>query len=200
MTRLTRAAAIAVLFAAGMATARLALPSNAFACLCAMPPNANAFTGQEDAVLLGTVGAPEARGLFAFHVERWFKGGSDAIVPMHSAMQPVGNGPVSFNTCGLDLQVGQRLILAASRDDLSLSPSACSPHADANSPEGGALIAAATQAFGAGLAPGELAGPGPTGGGFDLVLIAVVLVAVAVVAIGVVVGLSFLRREPNQGS
>lgn len=196
MSRLLRVAVAVVLLVGALSLRSVALPSLTFACSCIGAP---AFTGEEDAVLVGTVGPRDARGVFAFAVERWFRGGSDPVVGMLGAEQPMPDGTVAFNTCGVDLHVGQHLILAAFRSDLTLTPSSCSPHTTVESPEGQALLAAAVGAFGNGVIPVAEPDPGRAHGGptVDLALIAILgVLAAVVIVLFVVLLFIFRRRDP----
>jgi hypothetical protein len=133
------------------------------------------------AVLVGRVGQDHGDGTFDFAVERWFSGGDAAHVRISSARTPMGDGSFSFNTCGLDLQAGQHLILAAQPGEGVYHPSACSPSANADDPEGARMLADASGVFGPGFAPGtpppdptdwsEFVLPGLAGAAFVVILL-----------------------------
>ena len=191
MTRLTRVALVATIALACLWAGKLAAPEAALACSCvATDPNAP-FDGSEDAVLLGKVGAHVVAGRFAFAVERWFKGEGGGSVQLQSATVPMGGNEFSYNTCGLDLQAGSRLIVAAHNAGGWLEPSACSPHADANTQEGRDLIAAAARAFGPGFIPGA---PPPEPAN-DLGTIAMGAAATATFVIVLLLSVQLLRRR-----
>ena len=156
------------------------------------------FDGDEAVVLVGRVGADDGRGVFDFAVERWFRGGSDAVVRLQSATTKFADGTVTLNTCGLNFESGQHLILVASGHQGVLAGSICSPSADVDSRQGQAMFAAAVTAFGPGIVPGEpppeVSDDAPT---IDLVTIAIVAVVglLVLVVVGVVVS-AVGRREP----
>ena len=201
MSRIVRVTLVAILALAGLWAGRLALPGITLACTCAAPPIiAGPFDGGEDAVLVGRVGPHIAEGRHAFDVERWFKGAGGATVELQSALVPEGGNSFSFNSCGVELTVGSRLVLAASFDRGWLIPSACSPNADADSAEGRELIAAATRTFGPGVDP-RTGGPADEpGGGIDLATIAIGLVLVVILLIAIGIVLAFARRSSSAGT
>ena len=136
----------------------------------------------------------------AFAVERWYRGGDAAVVGMVGAEQRFADGMTAINSCGLNLVVGQRLILAAQRVDGNLMPGLCSPSAQVASPEGQALLASAVEVFGGGAGPGASGPPPPAAPGgptVDLALIAIlgVLAAVVIVLFAVLL-FAFRRRDP----
>lgn len=177
---------------AALLAGALTAPLVAVGCSCVAPqPGAPIFSGDEGAVLVGTVGADDGRGVFAFHVERWFRGGTDAVVRMESANQSM---------CGVDLKPGQHLILTAFLADGRLSPSICSPHAGVESGEGQAMLTAALGTFGPGIVPGEPPpGVADDALGIDLALVAIVTVVglLALVVVGVVVSAIGRREQPD---
>ena len=199
MTRFLRLGLTAMTLAGVLTVGRIALPGQAFACSCAAPPlGAPIFTGAEEAVLVGTVGPADPNLVHAFAVERWFRGGDAAVVGMLGAEQRFPDGTTAYNTCGLDLEAGQRLVLSAGRVEGNLMPGLCSPSAQVGSPEGQAMLAAAIRTFGEGTVPGT-SGPAPPsapeGPTIDLALIAMLGVLAAVVIVVFAVVLSFGRRD-----
>ena len=190
MSRLLRIVA-AITFLVGVLSAqRLAFPGGAFACSCAAPgPAAPAFSGEEQAVFIGTAGQPQPDGTYRFSVERWFKGGNAAEVNVASEREPMPDGAVAINTCGLHFEVGDRLIMAAAQVNGVYHPGLCSPHAAMNTEEGARLLNAAVAAFGQGGPPGQVPDPRDTmpddpdlaGLALGIVGILVLLVVVSVV-------------------
>lgn len=201
MNRLLRVASATVLLVGAMSAGHLSLPGRAVACTCVAPePGAPVFSGEEDAVLMGTVGQTDGRGIYAFAVERWFHGGSAASVRLQSAMETFPDGQTAINSCGLTFETGQQLIMAAARTDATtLRPGSCAPYALVASPQGQQLLADAVRAFGEGTAPGV---PPETPPGADappdLGLVAIALVTFVVGLTAVAAGLAFTRRrEPE---
>jgi hypothetical protein len=195
--RLTRILAASLLLFAAVSTASAALPRFAVACSCmALDPNVP-FTGKEDAVLLGTVGADDGTGLFSVAVERWFKGGVEPVIDLESGTRRMADGTISMNTCGLGLETGQVWILVAHRNGPTFSASNCGAHGDPRTPEGAALIAAARRTFGAGLQPGAPPGADvdPPPPGLDLAVIAIGAVSVVIGLVVLVVLLNLTRRR-----
>jgi hypothetical protein len=172
-------------------------PSGSVACSCA-GARPGIFDGRESVVLMGTVGAHLELGRYTFEVERWFTGGDAPTVLLQSASVPQGGGVVAFNTCGLDLEPGSHLILAAQAVDGVLDPSTCSPHSNVDSPEGQAMVAAARATFGEGLVPGQ---PPPTrdAPSIDLATIAILAVLgfLGTVVTGVVISAVGRRERPT---
>ena len=198
MNRLLRVASATVLLFGALSAGQLSVPGFTLACSCVAPvPGAPTFTGEEDAVLMGTVGQPDGRGMNAFAVERWFHGGSAATVRLQSALEMFPDGSTAENTCGLHFEVGERLILAASRmDATTLRPGSCAPYATVASPEGQQLEADAVRAFGEGRTPGnppdiEVGADAPP----DLGLVAIALVTFVVGLTAVAALLAFARRR-----
>jgi len=111
-----------VAFVALAAAGSLAAPTCAYACSC-IPPQAIAdYRGQPDVVILaGTVATigPDQRGTFV--VERWFQGGTAAVVPIRG-----GQGA----DCGLPLSAGQRLIFVGYVGDGVIQAGICSLSGD----------------------------------------------------------------------
>jgi hypothetical protein len=189
--------AAAILNSALLAGA-LAAPAITVACSCAGPPlGAPIFDGQEDAVLVGRVGADDGSGVYSFVVERWFKGGQAASVRLASGTLRQADGTFAGNSCGVDLNPGAHLVVAAYRSDGLLTPSACSPLATVETGDGQAMLAAAARTFGPGLIPG---GPPPTAPErnppIDLALISIVGVVLVLVIVIVAIALAVGRREP----
>jgi hypothetical protein len=184
---------VTTILAGGLAAWTLALPTRALACSCAPPDLASpAFTGEEQAVFIGTAREPLADGSYRFVVERWFKGGSATTweIKVASEREPMGDGGMAINTCGLHFEVGDRLIMAAGLADGTYRPGLCSPHAVMNSEEGARLLNAAVTAFGQGATPGQEPDPrdrlpdDPDLAGFAVATVGllVLVVVVAVVA------------------
>lgn len=198
MNRMLRVAAATVVLVGAASASQLSLPGLTVACSCIAPqPGAPAFTGDEDAVLMGTVGQADGRGAYAFAVERWFHGGNAASVRLQSAMQTFPDGQTAINSCGLTFEVGERLILAAGRTDpTTLLPGSCAPHALVASPEGQQLVADAVRAFGEGTAPGVPPDIDPgADAGPDLGLVAIALVTFIVGLTAAAAVLAFARRR-----
>jgi hypothetical protein len=170
-----------VAFVALTAAGSLAAPTCAYACSCIPPEDIADYRGQPHVVILaGTVATiePDQRGTFA--VERWFQGGTAAVVPIRG-----GQGA----DCGLPLSAGQRLIFVGYVEDGVIKAGICSPSGDLSTPEGQALARDAAAAFGGGVEP---AGAPPSESDApSIVLIAGGIAAVLVVASVV----AFSRRE-----
>ena len=198
MNRLLRVAMATTLLVGALGATQLSLPGLTFACSCIAPqPGAPVFSGEEDAVLMGTVGPGDGRGTYAFAVERWFHGGTAASVRLQSQEITFADGQTMIDTCGLRFEVGQRLILAAGGAEATiLTPNVCAPHALVATPEGQQLVADAVRAFGEGVAPrGQpevqpRADPGP-----DLGLVAIALVTFVVGLTAAAAVLAFARRR-----
>lgn len=198
MNRLLRVAVATVLLVGALSARHLSVPALTFACSCIAPqPGAPAFTGEEDAVLMGTVGAADGRGAYAFAVERWFHGGTAATVRLQSQEVTFADGQTMIDTCGLRFEAGQRLILAAGRTDATtLTPNSCAPHALVASAEGQQLLADAVRAFGEGTAPGIPPDTDPDAdAGPDLGLVAIALVTFVVGLTLAAAALAFARRR-----
>lgn len=200
MNRVLRVALATTLFVGALSATQLSQAGPTFACSCIAPPNgAPAFTGAEGAVVIGTVGPPDGRGIYTFAVERWFHGGSAANVRLQSSTEVFPDGSVAENTCGLRFEVGERLILAAGwMDATTLRPSACSPHALVASAEGQELISDAVGQFGEGATPGASPDPGPgapPNPNPDLGLVAIALVTFVVGLTAAAALLAFARRR-----
>ena len=189
--RLSRLAIVVGLLVGALAASQLALPTSTFACSCMAPdPAAPIFTGEEAAVFVGTAGQPLPNGAYEFAVERWFVGGNAPVVQVASERQPMPDGGMAINTCGLHFEVGDRLIMAAGLADGIYQPALCSPHAVVASDEGARLIEAATTTFGAGAPPGEQP-PGETTGVGDAAF-AIDIAGIALAGIGLIVLLAVL--------
>lgn len=188
MTRIARILAAVVFLVAGVSAYRLVLPDGAFACSCAAPePDAPVFSGEEQAVFVGTARQPQPDGTYRFAVERWFAGGDAMEVSVSSEREPMPDGGVRINTCGLHFEVGDRLIMTTGFADGVYHPSLCSPHAVVASDEGGRLVAAAAAEFGPGFEPNGQPRPAVGDAAF-----AVDIAAVALGAIGIIVLLAVL--------
>jgi hypothetical protein len=201
--QLARLFVAATLLAAALAAWQLALPTSAFACSCAAgDPNAPVFTGEEHAVFIGTAGRPLPNGAYEFAVERWYRGGQAAQVQVASEREPMGDGGMAINSCGLHFEVGDRFILTAGTPIEGVyAPGLCLPHAVVATAEGARLIAAAEAAFGPGAPPGEVppddAPPavGDAAFSFDLATAALVAVGVIVLLAVIVVGYATTHRD-----
>jgi len=171
-----------VAFVALTAASSLAAPTCAYACSC-IPPEAIAdYRGQPDVVILaGTVATigSDQRGTFA--VERWFQGGTAAVVPIRG-----GQGA----DCGLPLSAGQRLIFVGDVEDGVIKAGICLPSGDLSTPEGQALARDAAAAYGGGVEPTG-SPPSQGDGSPSIILIAVGIGAVLILASV----LAFTRRE-----
>ena len=184
MTRALRLAAAIVFLVATLSAHRLALPTSVFACSCAAPnPGAPAFTGEEQAVFIGTAGQPRPDGTYRFAVERWFVGGDAMEVNVSSEREPMPDGGVVINTCGLHFEVGDRLIMAAGFADGTYMPGLCSPHAVVASDEGGRLIAAAEAQFGGGFVPNGQPRPSAGDAAFGIDIAGVALGAIGIIVL-----------------
>lgn len=197
--RRTRTLAAAILCVVAVAAGRAAAPPSAFACTCMSIDQANPFTGEEGAVLVGRVGADDGTGVFAFTVERWFKGGAEPVVGLASGTRRHADGTWSMNTCGLALTPGQALILGAHREGAILSASSCSPHGDPSSGLGQALLAAARRTFGDGVAPGGTTAP-PDNQGIDIAAIALGTVGGVLLLVFGLLAWTFLRNRADARS
>jgi hypothetical protein len=198
--RAVRLLAVTGVLNAALVAGALAVPRVAVACSCLQPqPGAPIFDGQEGAVLAGRVGPEAAGGRFNFAVERWFKGGTEATVLLQSGTTTFADGQTVTNTCGLTLVPGSHLVLAAAIGDGFLEPGSCSPHATVESAQGQRMIAAAEQAFGPGVLPGQ---PPPTGPAaspaIDLGLVAIVAVLGVFVLVVAVMVVAFGRRDASR--
>ena len=178
-------ATVATAFAAGMAW-----PRATFAGSCIAGITMDDIAREDAAVLIGRVGAARADGAFDFAVERWFRGGEAAVVPMMGARQRLADGSEVWNTCGLDLKTGQRLILAAGRGEGAYVPSICSLSADADGDQGRQMIIDANRLFGPGFVPGTA--PPTDDAGLPIVGIAIGSLALAALVVAV---LLVARRE-----
>ena len=171
-----------VAFVALTAAGSLAAPTCAYACSCIPPEDIADYRGKPDVVILaGTVATigPDQRGTFA--VERWFQGGTAAVVPIRG-----GQGA----DCGLPLSAGQRLIFVGDVEDGVIQAGICSPSGDLSTPEGQALLGDAAAAYGDGVEPAGA----PTGEGDGVP--SIVLIAVGIGAVLVVASIvAFARRE-----
>ena len=201
LARIARIVLMALLLVSALAARQLALPTGAFACSCAGPePGAPAFTGEEQAVFIGSAGQPQPDGTYRFSVQRWFVGGNALEVTVASEREPMPDGAVSINTCGLHFEMGDQLIMAAGLSNGVYQPGLCLPHAVLNSEEGDRLLAAAEATFGAGAPPGQVppgeAPPGTSSAAFtfDLATVALVAVGLVVLLALIVVGYAMTRR------
>lgn len=188
MSRLVRLCPVATLLVAALVARQIALPASVFACSCAGPElGAPPFTGEEQAVFIGSAGQPQPDGTYRFAVERWFVGGDALEVSVSSEREPMPDGGMAINTCGLHFEVGDRLIIAAGVAEGVYNPGLCSPHAVVASEEGARLIAAAEAEFGGGFVPNGQPRPavGDVAFGIDLS-------TVALGAVGLIVLLALL--------
>ena len=193
----------ALILVAGLASERLAAPPSAFACSC-MPGGPERIGTFADApsiiVFIGTVASVDraanefgrTRGVLV--VERMFKGSIPA------ARMPVIGGGGGDCTIGLD--VGQRMITAASFENGEITPGLCMPYGDPATPDGQRLIEEATKAYGAGAGPPggpsePTTPPSATDGGAGELTLSLAMagaVGVAVLLFGALIVLS--RRTP----
>lgn len=201
MTRIGRVLTAGVLLLGAMFAHRLALPGGTFACSCAAPPlGAPAFTGDEQAVFIGTAGRPQPDGTFRFAVERWFKGGDAREVDVASEKQVFADGSTAIDTCGLHFEVGDRVILAASILDGVYVPGTCSPHAAVATDDGQRLLNAAVASFGQGLSPGEQRDPEVVeDSGLDLPTFAIFAVAAVALLVVLPIIVTERRRRNEDG-
>jgi hypothetical protein len=199
MTSRARVGAALLLALGSIWMARFAAPTLVVACSCAAPdPAAPVFSGEEQAVFIGTAGQPQPDGTYRFAVERWFVGGNASEVNVSSEREPMPDGAVAINTCGLHFEVGDRLIMAAGFADGVYHPGLCSPHAVMQSEEGARLLNAAVATFGQVGPPGQAPDPrdtmpdDPDLAGFALGIVGIV---VLVVVVAVVVAARRRREE-----
>jgi hypothetical protein len=163
MIRLVRLmAAVGVLTTTPTAHA-LSFPSGAVACLCAVDPGDPIFTGQEDAVFIGTAQELRGDGNLRFIVERWFVGGDPVTweIPVYSGSTPMDGG-FATSSCSVEIQPGNRMLLATRVADGVYLPGACAPHVLMNADNAGMLLNAAVARFGQGIAPGQEPDPRDT--------------------------------------
>jgi hypothetical protein len=194
MTRLLRAAIAAIVLAGVLNAGGLAVPGDVFACICVKTEPAKIGTYVDDpdvVVFVGTVvsvsdvdGMGDNGGRVA--VTSVYKGVLSADMPITTA----------GGTCTRSIAAGQRMITAAVTNGAAIHLGACMPHGDPASPEGQRLIAAAEDAYGPGLPPGEVRiapgdrfGPDPSELGIAL-LATLVGLAVAALMFGLVIVLS----------
>jgi hypothetical protein len=195
--------ALAILLALGSVwAAQLSAPALVRACTCAAPdPAAPVFTGQEQAVFIGTAGMPRDDGTYEFTIERWFVGGNVARANVMSERVVFQDGSTTINTCGLHFEVGDRLIMSATMDGTTLVPGLCSPHAVVNSEEGQRLLNAAVATFGQGSSPGQPGEPGQPEPGVDPVLdlpTFALLVLAVVLVVGLIVVVNARRERQDE--
>jgi len=171
-------------------------PTCVFACSCPEPPPlAEAARDPDTAVVAGRVGMT-VQGGYTFVVERWFNGPNPA--PTFFARS--GNGA----DCGVPLQTGDHLLAVWYRDDQgAYSASICSRFARLDAPDGAALMAEATEAFGAGITvdgptPGPIVVPGgPEGLPPEAIAVGAVVAGVGVLAAVAGVALVARRRRAD---
>lgn len=183
-----RASALLVLVFVGLIGVQ---PPCVLACSCPEPPPlADAANDPNTAVVAGRVGLA-VQGGYAFVVERWFNGPDAA--PTFVARS--GNGA----DCGVPLQTGDHLLAVWYRDpDGTYSASICSRFARLDAPDGEALMAEATEAFGAGIVvneptPGPIGVPGgPAGVPPEAIAVGAVVAGVGVLA--AVAGVALISR------
>ena len=199
--RLVRLVTVVALLVSALSAHRLLLPDGAFACSCVAPdPGAPVFTGEEQAVFIGTARDPQADGTYTFAVERWFAGGTPTSreIRVASDRQPMPGGGMAVSTCGLQFEIGDRLIMSAGFADGIYNPGLCSPHAVVNSDEGAQLVKAAQATFGQGTSPGQVPDPrdtmpdDPGPGGFAIGMVGILIL---VVVIAVVVSMRRRRED-----
>jgi hypothetical protein len=142
------------------------------------------YASDPDTVILaGTVrdlGPESLRGTFG--VERWYKGSGGASVPIQ------GGTPTD---CGLDLTIGDHLVMVAFVTDGVLHPNSCLPFGDPATPEGQQLAREIVAAVGEGTEPAGTIEPSQDGGIPGGALLGVGLAVV----IGLVSAFAFLRRD-----
>ena len=184
MTRLPRVAMAITFLVMSLSAHRVVFPGGAFACSCAAPdPGAPAFSGEEQAVFIGTAGQPQPDGTYLFAVQRWYVGGGAMQVKVTSEREPMPDGAVVINTCGLHFEVGDQLIMAAGFANGVYMPGLCSPHAVVASDEGGRLIAAAEAQFGGGFVPDGQPRPSVGDAAFGIDIAAVALGGVGIIVL-----------------
>lgn len=198
MTRIARVAMATIFLVAMLATRDLAAPRTMAACSCVPWPETLAAyrTDANVRILSGTVVALAGqRGTFA--IERVFKG------PVSGPALPIEGGDGAM--CGLHLELGMRMIMAAWTDGDLLQPSSCMPSAILPSPEGDALLADAARSYGGVAPPGgapvdpttpPVESPGPASTGLALPIAIGGAVVAALLLFG---GLIVLSRRGQQG-
>ena len=195
MNRALRILVVAILLGGVLSVGRLALPGAAFACMCAELPNIGTYDGVDEGVMVGRVGDDNRSGQFPMTVERWFHGGDAAVVLLDSGTRRMPDGSFSSSSCGVQLNAGMHLVLAAPRAVDRFAPNTCTPLASVESPEGQAMLADAVGRFGPGLVPGD---PPAVDEPLDVAFIAVVGALAVVLAIVGAVVLAAGRREPTE--
>jgi hypothetical protein len=184
-----------VLAAAALWSASLASPGPTRACSCMpWPESLAAYRTDESIVILaGTViGLNGQRGML--QVERVFKG------PVAGAQVPLEGGDPAM--CGVSLQLGAKVVMAAFTDQGVLHPSSCTPYALVPSPEGDAMLADAEESYGGGAPPPAPADPtedpappgSPTAPGAGLAL-PIVLGGVLLLALALFGGIALVARK-----
>ncbi len=200
--RAVRAVLVAVLFAGALAAVQLAIPDSAVGCSCAGPgQGAAAFSGGEEAVLVGRIRNPQADGTYELEVERWFRGGTDAFLLVRSEKEVGPDGASAINTCGLHFEVGDHLILSGALAGGTLTPGTCLPHGAVASEEGGRLLAAARAAFGEGRLPGEVERPGEGDEDSGLAPLAIAAVGIPLLVVFIaLIASARQRRDADAGA
>jgi hypothetical protein len=189
-----RASALLVLVFVGLVGVQ---PPCVLACSCPEPPPlAEAARDPNTAVVAGRVGLA-VQGGHAFVVERWFNGPD----PAPTFLARSGNGA----DCGVPLQTGDHLLAVWYRDEQgAYSASSCSRFAWLDAPDGEALMAEATEAFGAGIVvneptPGPIDVPGgPAGLPPEAIAVGAVVAGVGVLA--AVAGVALIARRRRAGA
>ena len=189
---------VTILLVATLAVRDLTAPRTMVACSCVPWPETVAAyrTDANVRILSGTVVALTGeRGMFA--IEHVFKG------PVSGPAMPIEGGDGAM--CGLSLELGMRMVMAAWTEGDVLMPSSCMPLAKLPSSEGDALLADAARSYG-GVAPPDGApvdpttppveSPGPASTGLALPLAIGGAVVAALLLFG---GLIVLSRRGQQG-
>lgn len=149
MRRATTLAISIWLVLAAMFGASAIAPEHAYACSCAPTTLADYAADPEVSVFVGTAGA-QMGDRIPVAVGAWYRGGAPSeLVWLTAASTPDGRGGMIFDTCGLDIQPGQRwLFIAYGGPPRPYSASNCSPSMLLRPDNEAAGLAEAERAFG----------------------------------------------------
>jgi hypothetical protein len=152
--RLARRLALLASIASFSTTLWLTAAGPMLACSCVQPQPMAAYGTAEHAIFSGTAGPSDARGV-PVRVTTWFSGPGAAPI-VYLAAQSFGDGA----SCGTTVpSAGSASIWVTflPKDGGDPVTSLCSPHGILGTPEGDALLADATAAFGGGAPPETIA-------------------------------------------
>jgi hypothetical protein len=171
----------------------LLVPAVAFACKCA-PVSIGALDPATNQVYVGVAGAAIPGGT-PMIVEAWFSGPGEAPEVLLAASS-FGDSA----SCGIEpLPVGSSWIMSAQVPEPGAVPvtGMCQPHAALETPEGQAMLAEATAAYGPATVP---TGGGAVQGEADSATLPLAVLALAIVAgLLVVIVLALRRDRSTQG-